>query len=46
MGTLFTNVRVFDGSGAPPYAGEVLVDGDRISATRSGESRCHGRRAW
>ena len=36
MGTLFTNVRIFDASGAPPYAGEVLVDGDRIAATRSG----------
>jgi imidazolonepropionase-like amidohydrolase len=28
---LFTNVRIFDGSGAHPYAGEVLVQGNRIS---------------
>jgi imidazolonepropionase-like amidohydrolase len=28
--TLFTNVRIFDGSGAPPYLGEVLVEGNRI----------------
>jgi imidazolonepropionase-like amidohydrolase len=27
---LFTNVRIFDGSGAQPYAGEVLVQGNRI----------------
>jgi imidazolonepropionase-like amidohydrolase len=27
---LFTNVRVLDGSGAVPYAGEVLVQGNRI----------------
>ncbi len=27
---LFTNVRVFDGSGAQPYTGEVLVQGNRI----------------
>lgn len=31
---LFTDVRVFDASGAAPYAGEVLVTGDRITATR------------
>jgi imidazolonepropionase-like amidohydrolase len=29
--TLFTNVRIIDGSGAQPYAGEVLVQGNRIS---------------
>src|SRR5688500_5857988 len=29
--TLFTNVRIIDGSGAAPYAGEVLVQGNRIS---------------
>jgi len=28
--TLFTNVSVLDGSGAPPFAGEVLVEGNRI----------------
>jgi imidazolonepropionase-like amidohydrolase len=30
--TLFTNVRVFDGSGDAPYPGEVLVDDNRIAA--------------
>jgi imidazolonepropionase-like amidohydrolase len=29
--TLFTNVRVLDGSGAQPFAGEVLVQGNRIT---------------
>ena len=29
---LFTDVRIFDGSGAPLFPGEVLVDGDRIAA--------------
>jgi imidazolonepropionase-like amidohydrolase len=34
---LFTNARIFDGSGAAPFAGEVLVDGNRIvSVARSG----------
>ena len=28
---LFTNVRIFDGSGDPPYPGEVLVQGQRIT---------------
>ena len=27
---LFTNVRILDGTGAPAYAGEVLVQGNRI----------------
>jgi imidazolonepropionase-like amidohydrolase len=36
---LFTNVRVIDGTGAAPFAGRVLVDGNRISAvTRAGET--------
>ena len=31
MGTvLFTNVRIFDGTGEPSYLGEVLVQGNRI----------------
>ena len=35
--TLFTNVRIIDGTGMPPYAGEVLVQGNRISrVTRGG----------
>ena len=29
--TLFTNVRVFDGGGEPPFTGDVLVSGNRIS---------------
>jgi imidazolonepropionase-like amidohydrolase len=34
---IFTNVRIFDGSGAAPFAGEVLVDGNRIaSVARAG----------
>jgi len=28
---LFTNVRVFEGSGDAPYTGEVLVEGNRIA---------------
>ena len=36
---LFTNVRVFDGSGDQPYMGEVLVQGNRIGrVTRSSGS--------
>lgn len=27
---LFTNVRIIDGTGAPPFAGDVLVQGNRI----------------
>lgn len=30
VSTVFTNVQVLDGSGAPPYTGEVLVKGNRI----------------
>ena len=29
--TLFTNVRIIDGSGEAPFAGEVLVKGNRIA---------------
>ncbi|MGZ9057791.1 MAG: amidohydrolase family protein, partial [Burkholderiaceae bacterium] len=37
--TLFTNVRIFDGSGDQPFAGEVLVQGNRIGrVTRSSGS--------
>ncbi len=28
--TLFTNVRILDGSGAMPYSGSVRVEGNRI----------------
>lgn len=34
--TLFSNVRVFDASGAPPFAGEVLVAGNRIQRVERG----------
>jgi len=33
---LFTNVRIFDGSGAQPFAGEVLVQGNRIARVARG----------
>ena len=37
--TLFRNVRIIDGSGASPYAGEVLVQGNRIARiTRGGQA--------
>ena len=34
---LFTNVRIIDGTGAPPYPGEVLIQGNRISRISRGE---------
>ena len=33
---LFTNVRVLDGTGTPPYAGEVLVQGNRVARVARG----------
>ena len=33
---LFTNVRIIDGTGAQPYPGEVLVQGNRISRVGRG----------
>jgi imidazolonepropionase-like amidohydrolase len=33
---LFTNVRILDGSGAAPYAGEVLIQGNRIARLARG----------
>ncbi len=37
---LFTNVRIFDGSGSAPFPGDVLVNGTRIEAiVRAGEPR-------
>ena len=33
---LFTNVRILDGSGSPAYAGEVLVQGNRIARLARG----------
>ena len=37
--TLFTNVRILDGTGAAPYAGEVLVQGNRITRVGRGDAR-------
>jgi imidazolonepropionase-like amidohydrolase len=37
--SLFTNVTVLDGSGAEPFSGQVLVEGNRIKAVaRAGEA--------
>ena len=37
MGTvLFSNVRIIDGTGAAPYAGEVLIQGNRITRIARG----------
>ncbi len=33
---LFTNARILDGSGAQPFAGEVLVQGNRVSRVGRG----------
>jgi len=38
-GTLFTNVSIFDGTGALPFRGEVLIEGDRITAVARGGER-------
>jgi imidazolonepropionase-like amidohydrolase len=37
--TLFTNVRILDGTGEYPYTGEVLVQGNRIKQITKGSSR-------
>ena len=34
--TLITGATIFDGSGAAPFAGEVLVEGQRIAAVQRG----------
>jgi imidazolonepropionase-like amidohydrolase len=36
VSVLFTNVRILDGSGGQPFAGEVLVQGNRISRVAHG----------
>ena len=36
MNVLFTNVRIIDGTGAPPFAGEVLVQGSRVARVARG----------
>lgn len=35
----FTNVRILDGTGAQPYAGEVLVQGNRITRVSRGRGQ-------
>lgn len=35
-GYLFTNVRILDGSGEPPFSGDVLVEGNRIRSVSRG----------
>src|SRR4029450_13144607 len=34
--TLISRTTIFDGSGTPPYAGDVLVEGQRIVAVQRG----------
>jgi hypothetical protein len=41
-GTLFTNVRILDGTGEYPYTGEVLVQGNRIKRITKGGSSFGG----
>lgn len=36
---LFTNARIFDGTGAPAFTGEVLVEGDVIKAVGHGAGK-------
>lgn len=36
--TLFTNVRIIDGSGSEPYAGSLLVQGNRIKTVSKGSN--------
>jgi imidazolonepropionase-like amidohydrolase len=42
---LFTNARIFDGSGRPPFQGEVLVEKNRIEAVSDSASRIGGQYA-
>jgi imidazolonepropionase-like amidohydrolase len=37
--TLIANVAVFDGTGAAPYPGDVLIEGNRIKAVSKGGDR-------
>ena len=38
--TLFTNVKIFDGTGSRPFAGEVLVRGNRIRKVAKARPAC------
>ncbi len=40
--TLFTNARIIDGSGAEPFAGDVLVQGNRIRTIARDGARADG----
>ncbi|HEX2511983.1 MAG TPA: amidohydrolase family protein, partial [Xanthobacteraceae bacterium] len=42
---LFTNARIFDGSGRSPFSGEVFVEKNRIKAVTDNASRMDGRDA-
>ena len=42
---LFTNVKIFDGTGAPSFRGEVLVSGNRIAAVAKGRNWVEARGA-
>ena len=37
--TLFTNLQIIDGSGAAPFAGQVLVESNRIKAVARGSAQ-------
>src|SRR6266508_3813256 len=40
--TLIANTTILDGSGSPPFAGDVLVEGQRIVAVQRGEGLPRG----
>src|SRR3954451_18271026 len=42
---LFTNAQVFDGTGRPPFSGEVLVRGNRIETVGEANARLDRQRA-
>lgn len=43
--SLFRNVRIIDGSGAPPFDGEVLIEGRRIAQVACGAATLSAPRA-
>jgi predicted amidohydrolase YtcJ len=40
MATLIRNAQLWDGTGAAPFAAEVLVDGNRIRTVQRGAAQC------
>ena len=45
--TFFANARVFDGSGRAPFAGEVLIKGNRVAAVaEAGTLALHVDAVW